>query len=500
MKVKKNEDYLEIDLGISKEKLIPIFLIIFSLIINLYYFNVNTGVWWDEAEYLGFVNHLVKGSAYSMWEGRAILYPLLLSVFGFINSSEVFLRIGLLVINSTTILFIYLTLKELFNEKISIISTILLLTNPLFIFFSHRFLTSIPSLMFMLIGVYFFLKKGYKNRILCGLFIGCAIATRFTSIFIIPALVLYDLIKRSELKKYVWIPALLLGFIPTIMFDLTQGNAPWTTLTTFLTQSTKERTWGHNLGEWTFYISNIPSIIGMQNASLWIWIIIFLTGVLITIIKIQKALGKVFKNKKGDENGAVLILISVFSLIHFLMYSFITPLKETRYMIPILPFLYSIFSIGLINLSNSFKKIVKKSFGVTQFNYILIILLIIIFSFNSIKLSHTMIHSSADSYSELRYAGELIKSNTNPDEVIMTNAGPHIAYHAERQVTGFSSNLTSLYNQLNNTPNINLLVFSFYETPPDYINEFNNNTNFTLVKQYTRDESMIVAVLAYLRE
>lgn len=489
MKVSKKKKYYEIDLSINKSGFIGLILAIFALVLNLVYFSANSGLWWDEAEYLGFVNHIVKGSPYSLWEGRAIFYPLMLSVLGFINSSEAFLRVGLIIFSCVTVYFTFQVLNHLFKEKVAILATLLFISNGLFNFFSIRFLTGIPSLMFTMIGLHFFFKKSYKDKFLSGLFFGCAIATRFTSVFIIPALFVHELLSKREVKSFIWVPALLIGFVPTMLFDLFSGELPWTTLITFLTQSTAERTWGRNLGEWYYYLYNSPSIISVTQPLLLIaWIVLFLLGLIVF-----------FSWLKTSKRNKI-ILVSIFVILYFLSYSFLTPLKEDRYMIPILPFIFSIFVLGIVSVSNTIGKFFRKLIKVKNINYFLVIGFVILLVLNSLSLGRSMILSSADTFSELRYAGESIKANTPSTDKVMTNAGPHLAYHAERGVVGFPATYEELNNTLKSNPDINILVFSFYETVPDYLTDFYNNTNFFILEEYTRGDASIVITLGYLRE
>jgi len=489
MKIKKKKDYLELDFGksLSTTKILAGVLVILTLGFNLLNFSTNTGVWWDEAEYLSFVNHIVDSAPYSMWEGRAIFYPLMLSLFAFINNSETMLRIGLLLINALTVLFSFLVLKKLFNEKIAFIATLFFLTNDLFRFFSLRFLTSIPSMMFILIGLYFYLKNDTKSKLISGVLFGFATATRFTSIIIVPALIIYEIWnKNKDIKSYAWIPAILLGFLPTMIFDVVQGEAPWNTLVTFFTQSTMARDWGANLGQWYFYLTNLPTIAGINDLFLLIlWIILFFIGFFSLI----------FRLKKKKE----IIIILLFSLFHLLAYSFMTPLKEHRYIIPILPFIYAIISIGIINVSKSIAGQISKAWKYKHLELIITGLITALFVLTTIPLANNMITSSSNSYQELGMAGALLKTIPS-NQIIMTNAGPHVSYYSEKEVTGFPANMTDLINELNNNANINYLVISFYETTPAYTNDFINNSYFGLIKQYVRGNSTYLVILQYLRE
>ncbi|MBN1923535.1 MAG: glycosyltransferase family 39 protein [Nanoarchaeota archaeon] len=483
MKITKKKKYYELDLNLSKAQIITLILAAMSLLINLFYFSANTGVWWDEAEYLSFVNHIVKGSGYSMWEGRAILYPLILSVFGFISTSGFFLRIILVLISCATVVLTFLVINALFKEKIAIIATLLFLTNNLFNFFSIRFLTGIPSLLFILLGVFFFLKNNTRNRLYAGLFIGVAVAMRFTSVFIIPALILHDLLSKSDIKKYVWIPAILLGFVPTGVFDLINGNLPWTTLYTFFTQSTMQREWGMNLGDWTYYLTSSPHIMGVFT------VIFFIIGGIVLLSKLKSNLNK------------NILFISCFIILHLLSYSFLTPLKEERYMIPALPFIFSIAAAGIVSISATISKSLKKTIKTPHLKSIINGIFILIIAYGSLSSGYTMINQLGSSYSALGEAGNYLKTITANDEIIITNAGPHTAYYTERKVAGFPDNMSALYELLDSNPKINFLFFSFYETLPNYMQEFVNNTRFNVVSSYASpDNAPIVVVLKYLRE
>ena len=119
---------------------------------------------------------------------------------------------------------------------------------------------------------------------------------------------------KFDIKNYTWIPALILGFVPTMIFDITKGNLPWTTIITFLTESTKQRTWGHNLGEWYYYIFNSPAVLGLVKPGLFLlWLLFFIIGIIFVISEI-----------KGSKKNKIL-LITIFSILHVIAYSFLTP-------------------------------------------------------------------------------------------------------------------------------------------------------------------------------
>ncbi|VVB76032.1 Dolichyl-phosphate-mannose-protein mannosyltransferase [Candidatus Tiddalikarchaeum anstoanum] len=488
MKIAKKKDYYEIDFNIDKLKALPAVLIILTFLLNIYFFSANKGIWWDEAEYLSFVNHLVKGSPYALWEGRAIFYPLMLSIFGFINSSETFLRVGLVIIICLTIFFTYVSLQKLLNTKLAFLATLLLVSSWMYNFLSIRFLTEIPSLLFQMISLYFFFKDDKKSRVLSGLFLGLGIATRFTSLLIIPSYLIFDILSKKKIQNYIWIPAVLLGFIPILAYDLMIGRFPFETFYTFIIQSMMPRTWGRNLGDWTYYFANSPIILGSIISLVFLGI-----GLLFALSRIKT---------KYSNN---IIFTLTYIIVYLITYSFLTELKEDRYMLPILPFIFIIVSMGLVSISKAIGNFISKKIKLKilkNAEYIILTILAALIIIPSFDLMKTTINNSANTYAELKYAGEEIKANTDSSQIIMTNDAPHITYYSERATVGFPSNESDLLQVLAANPNINYLTISFYETVPEYLMNLTAD-KFSIVQQVmltSNENATAAATIAYLRQ
>ncbi len=385
---KKDDESIEVNIKkiIDYRHFPLILLMLISFALNIYYVNTNKAVWWDEAAYLSFKNYVLDGTPHSLWEGRAIIFPLILSLFGALNSQESFLRICLMIINIGCVFSCYILIKKISKPKIAFFSALLLQTSFLFMFFQIRFLTEIPSAMFLMLGIYFFIDKSTKSKIFSGIFFGLAIGTRFTSIIIIPSLILYNLFTKSKIKDYVWIPSILIGFAPQLIYDLIIGKFPFYSIITFFTFSS-----GHALNQpWHYYIS-----------SYYIYSLISLPFFIIGLLKYSKL------------NAKKILIISFFAL-YLIMHSFASPHKEDRYILPIIP-LY--FFIAVDGMFFAAEKIFKKE----NFQIFCIAVLCAIISYQSMILANSSIAAKAESYLPVREACEFLDDYLSKDAVIIGN-------------------------------------------------------------------------------
>ena len=453
-----------------------IILILAGLALNVYYFSANKAVWWDEAEYLSFAKHFGSDTTYSMSETRAINYPIMLYLFSKIFSGqELILRVLLIIISVCTIIACYFLFKKLFNGIIAFLTTLMLLTNYLYLFFQIRFLTEIPSLMFMLIGLYFFMcEKNNKNNILTGLFIGLSIATRFTSLLIIPCMIIYQLLKKEKMKNYYWILFLILGFVPTIIFDLIRDFTPLREF--FLMFSFNQNVAKNNP---YYFIENFTGMFGELSVPF------FIAGIIIMFARI--------KNNKSDFLKKNLVFM--FFLFHFLFYSFFSAWKEERYMLNLIPFYYCLVSIGILNLIN----LILNNLNI---NYKKLIISIIVLSIiiPNIQLGNSSIISKSESYKQVKEVAEYAKNEFPFDSNIITNSPPQVSYYAEKNILSLPSELDNLYLVFEQYNDTSLILISAFEGIPSYFNEFNNAERFNIVKVGFIEKQSVAYLIQYNRD
>jgi len=97
-----------------------VLLLIVSGIFYIYYYILtkNQAVWWDEAEYLLKAKNIAFSTPETgFWEGRPILFSIILAGLFKIGFSEGSIRLLLLFVSIGTVWLVYLFGKKLYDEK-----------------------------------------------------------------------------------------------------------------------------------------------------------------------------------------------------------------------------------------------------------------------------------------------------------------------------------------------------------------------------------------------
>ncbi|MFH1770973.1 MAG: glycosyltransferase family 39 protein [archaeon] len=134
----------------------------------------------------------------------SILVGLGFKIFGY--NLAVARTINILMVLISIVLF-YLIIKKLFdNEILALTATALMAMNPLLIFFGRQVQLINTSLMFGMIGIYFYLKWlddfSWSNTIMFSLAIIISVLTKYTfALLVIPMIAIFPFKKLKE-KKY----------------------------------------------------------------------------------------------------------------------------------------------------------------------------------------------------------------------------------------------------------------------------------------------------------
>jgi len=372
MEDKKEEEIIEekkkkiISWFSNKNNLLIGLIVFFSFIINLYYFNLTKGQahWWDSLAY----GSLAKESILHLWSTnaflaneaiiRAPLLPLLWSLLLRINLSDSSIIFILEIIPSIiSVYLVYLIGKELYDEKIGLISAFLFSTSWLVIFYTMRIMTDIPTMFLSLLSIYFFIKS-YKNFdiklfSLSILFLSLAVLSRTVS-YLLGGVYLLLIIfhnKHHFIKnKNFWIGGIV-GVIPLIIlfvFNIIKYGSLIPSLSTYASSADEKPGFAYYVikdflpGNTDFF----PHIFG----NFLLVFVIF--GLLLVIVELIIGYGFYNKVKKLESN--ILLLLILISFLAF--YIFILRAAEDRYLlVPLIPLL--IFaSRGIIYSTDFIKK------------------------------------------------------------------------------------------------------------------------------------------------
>ncbi len=209
-------------------------LFLLALMIRLVYvlFYPQMPVVFDADSYRSIAVNVVQKGFYSS-DGinpdttRPPAYPLFLaSLFYFFGKNLIIVRLVQAVLSSLTVVFIYEIAGKMFNKQAAIISALLAIFYPAFIFYSGMMLTETFYTFILIIPFYFFTAKKLNARtaILSGLFFGLASLARPETILLLFFMMLLFFImgkKSMFFKTFLMIGIMFVVITPWAMRNYT---------------------------------------------------------------------------------------------------------------------------------------------------------------------------------------------------------------------------------------------------------------------------------------
>ncbi len=436
------------------DKLFILVLIAAFIIRIIIYTKTNDqAIWWDAADYLSNAKRWGLGldTIDTWYYRRGFLWPLLGALFFKIGLGELSIRFFVVLLSTGIVLATYLLISEMFNRRLALLTSIAVTFSWVFLFFTGRPLTNLPSTFFFLFALLFFWKgyiknKGAKFFILFGMFYAFACLTRMQYLMFAPSFVVLAFVKEklAFLKnKYLWLSILVfvIIFIPQLIIHNAHFGNPVLDLTTYYLGIGGSKTGevGVELAQTSdlfLYINNLPYILDANQQgynSLFVLspiYLLFIAGFFLFFIDLFLGFDKIFKNPLIQKKFFILFLIT--STILFLGY--MAPQLEQRYIMPIIPFLFLIVIYPFF-IANSF---LKKKFNIETKTIIIILsIILIVILIPNYKFGFSLIDSKKSSYQEVKLAGEWIKQNSNPEDIVIGSGLPQLTYYSERSVYPF---------------------------------------------------------------
>jgi len=413
-------------------------IILIGIILRLW--PLQIAHWWDETAYLQNAEVIFSGhSNYDEFQIRPPLLSLLIAGI-FIFYHNIF-SAGILtaILGSLGIFFIYLLCKHIYDEDVALIAAAIYSFSSILVESGHWIMTEAPALSLLIGSIYFLIKSDLKNNynlFLSALFTGLAILMRFTSIIVAGIFVLYMLmnnrtfnfIKNSLIVWGVYVLAVLAPYLIWVQFK-------------------------YNF--FLFTIIRANTVVSDYNESIFFYFTaVFTYFPPLLIAGLFLIIYKSFKNPKYNLNEK--FLITWFFI--YLIYITLTPHKEARYMMPLLPPLIILTSYEIKNLfKNIFfsKHIQHKNLSKKHNNiikvfvkcaFVLLILVLSIFSFHSafIKINQSLINTHPTLEITL---SEFIKSSNITANLIYSNSEfPVLAYYTGLKVSPIYARNLDFYN------------------------------------------------------
>ncbi len=463
----------------NKEDIFLIIILILAFILRIKFFNINTGIWWDEAEYLVMAKDLAFHPIWADWNPvRPMLLSLIWAFFFKLGFGETTIRFFTEFIPSfALILVIYLLGTEIYNKKVGLISSFIYSFFWLSIFLTSRLLTGQVSLLFALLAIFFFWKgyiKKQKNLFiyLSGIFMMIAILFRFPTGIIILPLILFLLIRDrlNFLKnKQIWLTVLattLFIAVPYMIWNLVKFKTIFPAFKFYITNEATSAI--QQFSSPAYYILQYPLV--YLN---WLLLIFFIIGLFIILFNLSLGFDVILKQKNKKYNRDLFIFFWV--LIPLLFFIFIYKYSEPRYLLMVVPAILFITSKGLLRFYSYIKKYNKIIASV------LIFAILIFAAFQQYEQGKNLINVKKDTYLQIKQAALWIKENTPEDTKahITANQMEFLAYAERKTTNGAGHNETDFYQRMEENDPDYLIISYWYQKsvayPDWFINILQNN-------------------------
>ncbi len=509
-----------------KDNYDKIFLVILAIafIIRILVFikTQNQPLWWDAADYLATAKRWAGFELNNIWYyRRGFLWPLFSAFFFMIGVGEKTIRF-IEVLFSTGIIYVsYFLIRDMFNKKFALLTSIGLSFSWILLFFTARPLTSIPATFFLLTALFFFykgyiLEKGNKYLYLFAIFYALAILTRmqyllFTFPFLVYAFTREKFSLFKNKKLWIVVGIFLLVISPQIVSYTTHYGNPITDILAhyFGISGVSETPTNQRTVSTIFsYLKDLPYILGGTPASSTfsflskVLLFSFLIGFILFFIDLILGFDKIFQNPKLQKKLFVLLWI----LTLFLVLGYITDYVEHRYVIPALPFVFLISAIPLINL----KKYLKINYKFISILFIFLVILV-----PNLIWANNLIEAKKTSYLEVKQAGEWIKENSEPRDIVLSVSLPQTMYYSERPTYPFNMASKEFRRRDSTIPDYGqdregfenfiedkkpkYLIMSAFEVHPDWVYTWpeEHKDELTPVKAFNQGDQTVLVIYEF---
>ncbi len=460
-------------------------LLAFTIIIRLYFFikTFNQPLWWDEADYLSIAKFWAFGFPFDISIVRQVLWPLILTIFLSISNTELLPRIFMLALSVTSVIALYYLGKEMFDNKVGLLSAFLMSVFYLNLFFSFRLLVDLPSLAFFTLSA-FFIYRYFKTKSNTALYTGSVligIGTLFkisTATLLFAVLIYLFTTQRFKmfLKKEIWI-ALLIFFLvlsPYIIWGFFQFNK-------FVITAAG----AYNAPQpGMFFSTGFANLIGyfslFQEYLSWLILITFILG-LLSLYKLIIGFDVLLKNQNQPLNTDWFLFLIL--LIPIIVVSFSVGHVENRYIINAFPAVFILSSVFLFKITDTLKKKYK------ILSVIIILLFILCTGYIQIQKTSSLIDSKKTSYLEVKEAGIWLKTYANQTDIVVAQSIPQIVYYSEKQAIGLPNTAEEMDELIKSNKNAKFLVVSIFENHPEWAYTYGQDNNLTIANIYFSDKA-----------
>lgn len=441
----------------NKHNVFLVLILLGAFLIRLQFFDINTGFWWDESEYLNMGKHFANGLEMNLNAQRPLLFPLFISIFYKLGLGVDTIRFFTVLVPSLlVVLFMYLLGKEMYNRKTGLIAASMMAVSWLLLFNTARVHTDALGLMFNIGTLYFFWKgwvkeKNTKFLILAGIFAAAGFLTRVAAILVPLIIIAYLIVtERQKLLKHtkLLLTTLIISFALVVPYLLWAKK----TFGTYLAFSSGYTNAGEGL-PYGWYILDFVKQGYLGTIFYWfMWI-----GLLITVFYLIIGFDIFLKGKNIKLKADFMILLFVVAQLGYFI--FIQRAAEDRWLMPAYTGLFLLSSRGIMAIYKPIKKTNLK-LGV-----LFIIIVVILGGWAHYQDAEQIIDARKDSEANVQVAGGWLKERTSAGDVIMSsNVHMELLHATERKIQSFGSDEEETIELVQETKPEYLMLSNYYRS------------------------------------
>ncbi|UCE73108.1 MAG: glycosyltransferase family 39 protein [Methanomassiliicoccales archaeon] len=376
--------------------------------------------------------------------------------------------------------------KDVYNEKVGLLSALLLVFNPLFLSFSTMAKPDVTQIFFTLISLLYCVRltrrKLDRYYYLAAFFAGLSFGTKYAGIILVPVILYSHVLTYNAASSESWVRKfngfLRFLFQKKVLYSLLIFGGTFLLTTPYSILAFDEFLWWQDYSRRIWKTGSL-GVVFENNPFLWFVHLIGTLGVLIAVISLLGIILVVYSSFKDKENIQIKsITVLVFWVVFYFFFIFLTiGLKHSWALLPIIPVLL-IFCANFILFIKD--KLSDKGALFDKCGVIVIALVIITSITTAIPYAVAPIKDSRIP------SGEWIKENIPLNATILADPFSWVPDEYEN----WNESWNPLYEELNTTKPDYIVLSSYIlrkapgERYDDY-DGFLRENNYTAIKDFS---------------
>jgi dolichyl-phosphate-mannose-protein mannosyltransferase len=439
-------------------------LTVFAAALRVRYFVLfgRQPLWWDEAEYLLKAKSIAFGTpSTGFWAAHSIGLPVFAACLFKLGLGETTLRLIWVGLSTANVMLLYLVGSALFGAPVGLIAAALLAIFPQDLFVTNRLLVDMPQVFFVMVAAWLFVKAEFEGRdrrlvwlVLPVLLIGTVV--RFSVGFYALTLLAYLLITRRAriIRETDWLISGVLGFVVFLPFLIYSWIAYGGLLSWMSARGDYVAAQTDKLEPFLRYATDVPAEVS-------------------PIILVAAAAGLILIAAPGRSRIArpaaarKFLLVALWILIPWGCLGRFAAVFDPRLALISFTALFLVIALGIEELG-------RRVLSLDPALAAALAGILAMAGCSMLLRGESLIREKAKSYESVREAGEWIKQNSQPGDVVISTSVPQITFYSERATYNYPGDEKDFMAEVQQR-HARYMVLSRWEPSPDWVYQWQHD-------------------------